>query len=80
MYLLSCYLLQSEEARIARELEAHEKRMRKELKRQDILRRKAMIYTVYMPFLFKKILFRLMNLYMVLERGANAKRNGEAQS
>ncbi|OWM78674.1 hypothetical protein CDL15_Pgr002845 [Punica granatum] len=37
----------SEEARIARELEAHEKRIRKELKRQDILRRKAMIYTIY---------------------------------
>ncbi|GFS41286.1 homeodomain-like transcriptional regulator [Actinidia rufa] len=31
---------QSEEARIAREVEAHEKRIRKELEKQDILRRK----------------------------------------
>ncbi|KAK9085386.1 hypothetical protein Sjap_025797 [Stephania japonica] len=31
---------QSEEARIAKEVEAHEKRIRKELERQDILRRK----------------------------------------
>jgi hypothetical protein len=33
-------LLQSEEARIAKEVEAHEKRIRKELEKQDILRRK----------------------------------------
>lgn len=34
-------LLQSEEARIMREVEAHEKRIRKELEKQDILRRKV---------------------------------------
>lgn len=33
--------LQSEEARIAREVEAHEKRIRKELEKQDLLRRKV---------------------------------------
>jgi hypothetical protein len=35
--------LQSEEARIAREVEAHEKRIRKELEKQDILRRKVQL-------------------------------------
>lgn len=34
-------VLQSEEARIAREVEAHEKRIRKELEKQDMLRRKV---------------------------------------
>ncbi|XP_058100582.1 homeobox-DDT domain protein RLT2-like isoform X2 [Magnolia sinica] len=33
-------LMQNEDARIAKEVEAHEKRIRKELERQDILRRK----------------------------------------
>lgn len=33
--------LQSEEARIAREVEAHEKRIRKELEKQDMLQRKV---------------------------------------
>lgn len=37
------YLLQSEEARIAREVEAHEKRIRKELEKQDLLRRKVLL-------------------------------------
>lgn len=35
------FFLQSEEARIAREVEAHEKRIRKELEKEDILRRKV---------------------------------------
>ena len=35
------FVLQSEEARIAKEVEAHEKRIRKELEKQDILRRKV---------------------------------------
>lgn len=41
---ISCtfiFFSQSEEARIAREVEAHEKRIRKELEKQDILRRKV---------------------------------------
>lgn len=38
--------LQSEEARIAREVEAHEKRIRKELEKQDILRRKVLLTTL----------------------------------
>jgi len=33
---------QSEEARIQKEVEAHEKRIRKELEKQDILRRKVL--------------------------------------
>lgn len=48
------FLLQSEEARIAREVEAHEKRIRKELEKQDILRRKVQ------SFLF---LYLLANLF-----------------
>jgi hypothetical protein len=46
--------LQSEEARIAREVEAHEKRIRKELEKQDILNRKVWVLP-YKPFLFKSI-------------------------
>lgn len=34
-------LLQSDEARIEREFQAHEKRIRKELEKQDLLRRKV---------------------------------------
>lgn len=33
---------QSDEARIAKEVEAHEKRIRKELEKQDVLRRKVL--------------------------------------
>lgn len=51
------FLLQSEEARIAREVEAHEKRIRKELEKQDILRRKVQ------SFLF---LYLLANLFFLL--------------
>lgn len=36
-----CYVGQSEEARIAKEVEAHEKRIRKELEKQDMMRRKV---------------------------------------
>jgi hypothetical protein len=56
--------LQSEEARIAREVEAHEKRIRKELEKQDILRRKVRVS--YKSFLFQIcnfILIVLCNLY-----------------
>lgn len=35
-----CYT-QGEEARIAKEVEAHEKRIRRELEKQDVLRRKV---------------------------------------
>ena len=35
------YSLQNEEARVAREVEAHEKRIQKELEKQEILRRKV---------------------------------------
>ena len=42
--LVICFSLQSEEARIAREVEAHEKRIRKELERQDMLRRKVLFH------------------------------------
>lgn len=45
---------QSEEARIAREVEAHEKRIRKELEKQDILRRKVFSLVNY-KFSFLKI-------------------------
>lgn len=38
------FILQSEEARISREVEAHEKRIRKELERQDMLRRKVFFH------------------------------------
>lgn len=35
--------MQSEEARIAKEVEAHERRIRKELEKQDVLRRKVLL-------------------------------------
>lgn len=43
---------QNEEARIAKEVEAHEKRIRKELEKQDMMRRKVfyMFYTLYKCF------------------------------
>lgn len=40
--------LQSEEAKIAREVEAHEKRIRRELEKQDILRRKVASCLIYL--------------------------------
>lgn len=36
-------ILQTEEARIAKEVKAHNKRIRKELEKQNILRRKVLI-------------------------------------
>lgn len=43
--MIFCYT-QSEEARIAKEIEAHEKRIRKELEKQDILRRKVLLHAL----------------------------------
>lgn len=38
--ILNC-LMQTDEARIGREVQAHEKKIRKELEKQDLLRRKV---------------------------------------
>lgn len=40
-------LLQSDEARIEREFQAHEKRIRKELEKQDLLRRKVSNFYIF---------------------------------
>ena len=61
--LVSClFAFQSEEARLAKELEAQEKRMRKELEKQDILRRKVLlaagrdqVFLTYMFILYVKL-------------------------
>ena len=61
-----------------REVEAHEKRIRKELEKQDILRRKVW----YSPTMSIHVLwtFCMLNILFLIcqERGADKERHGEA--
>lgn len=71
------YFLQSEEARIAREVEAHEKRIRKELEKQDILRRK--VWFVILTFLKQNYLLYTDALILHVKREEQIRKEMERQ-
>lgn len=70
--------MQSDEVRIAKEVEAHEKRIRKEIEKQDILRRKVLLYCLNFKISLWYVQYPVLKQnYQSLERRTNAEGNGE---
>ena len=65
--------------RIAKEVEAHELRNRKELEKQDILRRKVLFFSPKQLFLKHSSSYADILNFLFIERGTNEEGNGKAR-